>query len=75
MRPLLEKQIVSEFFSRNDGLVIRMMVNKELTFELSGAAELRPVEPACWRNVLERFVMRELWHKFPSNSDTNLTSG
>jgi len=27
-----------------------------LTFELSGAAELRPVKPACWRNVLERFV-------------------
>jgi len=25
--------------------------------ELSGATELRPVEPACQRNVLERFVI------------------
>jgi len=30
---------------------------KGITSELSGAAELRPVEPACWRNELERFVM------------------
>ena len=43
MRPLLEKQIVSEFFSRNDGLVIRMVVNKELTTIIENMARFAPI--------------------------------
>jgi len=33
------------------------MLTQHITSELSGAAEPRPVKPACWRNALERFVM------------------
>ena len=29
---------------------------ENLTFELTGAAELRPVEPACWRNALDSLL-------------------
>ncbi len=35
-----------------------ILETKILTFELSGRLKGGPVEPACWRNELKRFVMR-----------------
>ena len=47
-----------------------MQAQVKLTFELSGAVRC-PVEPACWRNGLERFVIVHYFWLVPC-SDTGV---